>query len=67
MLTAGETGGGGEYHPQTGFGWTNGVVLELLNQWGDTVSYNEYETQSNGMVTRKIFLCGTILKLFLSS
>lgn len=24
-------GGGGEYVPQRGFGWTNGVVLDLLN------------------------------------
>ena len=26
----GQYGGGGEYTPQTGFGWTNGVVLRLL-------------------------------------
>lgn len=26
----GEGGGGGEYHPQTGFGWSNGVALVLL-------------------------------------
>ncbi|XP_050056696.1 trehalase-like isoform X2 [Aphis gossypii] len=31
--TPGETGGGGEYVPQTGFGWTNGIVLEFLDQW----------------------------------
>jgi neutral trehalase len=23
-------GGGGEYTPQSGFGWTNGVALDLL-------------------------------------
>lgn len=38
VLLSGETGGGGEYIPQTGFGWTNGVVFEFLNRWGDTVS-----------------------------
>ena len=27
----GESGGGGEYTPQTGFGWTNGVILKLLD------------------------------------
>ncbi|XP_034180752.2 trehalase isoform X2 [Osmia lignaria lignaria] len=27
----GQGGGGGEYNVQTGFGWTNGVVLEFLN------------------------------------
>jgi len=28
---AGEFGGGGEYPPQIGFGWTNGVTLEFLD------------------------------------
>ena len=28
----GEYGGGGEYAPQVGFGWTNGVLLDLLHQ-----------------------------------
>ena len=26
----GRTGTGGEYVPQNGFGWTNGVALELM-------------------------------------
>ncbi|MED6145895.1 hypothetical protein PIB30_029379 [Stylosanthes scabra] len=30
----GEYGGGGEYTPQTGFGWSNGVVLALLEEFG---------------------------------
>ncbi|XP_043698418.1 probable trehalase [Telopea speciosissima] len=30
----GESGGGGEYIPQTGFGWTNGVLLAFLEQFG---------------------------------
>ncbi|GMH09312.1 hypothetical protein Nepgr_011153 [Nepenthes gracilis] len=30
----GESGDGGEYRPQTGFGWTNGVVLALLEEFG---------------------------------
>lgn len=30
----GDVGGGGEYLLQTGFGWSNGVVLSLLNQFG---------------------------------
>ena len=29
----GESGGGGEYVPQVGFGWTNGVVLSLLERY----------------------------------
>lgn len=30
----GEGGGGGEYIPQTGFGWTNGVILDYLARYG---------------------------------
>lgn len=30
----GEPGGHGEYKVQTGFGWSNGVVLQLLSQSG---------------------------------
>jgi alpha,alpha-trehalase len=30
----GKPGGGGEYEPQVGFGWTNGVVLRLLERFG---------------------------------
>ena len=25
--------GGGEYGGQDGFGWTNGVLLKLINKW----------------------------------
>ncbi|KAJ8927274.1 hypothetical protein NQ314_020277 [Rhamnusium bicolor] len=28
---SGQFGGGGEYHIQAGFGWSNGCVLELIN------------------------------------
>lgn len=30
-------GGGGEYEIQTGFGWTNGVALDLLSMYGESV------------------------------
>ncbi|KAL6177822.1 hypothetical protein ACLB2K_049344 [Fragaria x ananassa] len=30
----GEFGGGGEYVPQTGFGWSNGLVLAFLEEFG---------------------------------
>lgn len=30
----GKIGGGGEYIPQTGFGWSNGVVLAFLEEFG---------------------------------
>ncbi|XP_052370194.1 trehalase isoform X2 [Oncorhynchus keta] len=34
----GKPGGGGEYEVQLGFGWTNGVALQLLSQYGDRLS-----------------------------
>ena len=30
VTSKGMTGGGGEYKPQVGFGWANGVILDLL-------------------------------------
>ncbi|KAJ9077679.1 hypothetical protein DSO57_1014488 [Entomophthora muscae] len=33
----GKVGGGGEYHVQVGFGWTNGVLLHLLNRFPDAL------------------------------
>lgn len=38
VLQPGEPGGGGEYTVQAGFGWTNGVVLEMLAQFGDALN-----------------------------
>lgn len=38
----GRTGGGGEYHPQVGFGWTNGVVLMILEKFGPTLAVPDY-------------------------
>jgi len=34
VTNPGERGGGGEYEPQVGFGWTNGVILWLLSEFG---------------------------------
>lgn len=31
-------GGGGEYEVQKGFGWSNGVILDLLDRYGDVLS-----------------------------
>ncbi|OLY81013.1 Trehalase [Smittium mucronatum] len=33
--------GGGEYQVQAGFGWTNGVVLWLINTFGDSLNIPE--------------------------
>ncbi|XP_043935375.1 trehalase [Protopterus annectens] len=34
----GKPGGGGEYEVQLGFGWTNGVALQLLDQYGNQLT-----------------------------
>ncbi|KAG9440146.1 hypothetical protein H6P81_020311 [Aristolochia fimbriata] len=34
VQACGQFGGGGEYVPQTGFGWSNGVVLAFLEEFG---------------------------------
>ncbi|CAK9876863.1 unnamed protein product [Sphagnum jensenii] len=34
VRSSGKIGGGGEYETQTGFGWTNGVALALLHDYG---------------------------------
>jgi alpha,alpha-trehalase len=37
----GQPGHGGEYEVQTGFGWTNGIALYLLQEYGHTLSSEE--------------------------
>ncbi|KAG8522211.1 Trehalase, partial [Galemys pyrenaicus] len=37
-INKGQPGGGGEYEVQTGFGWTNGVVMILLDLYGDRLT-----------------------------
>lgn len=34
----GASGSGGEYEVQKGFGWSNGVVLDLLDRYGSTLT-----------------------------
>lgn len=34
-------GGGGEYEIQVGFGWTNGVIMELLDKYGDRLTVRD--------------------------
>jgi alpha,alpha-trehalase len=34
-------GGGGEYENQVGFGWTNGVIMELLHKYGNRLTVRD--------------------------
>jgi hypothetical protein len=45
-------GGGGEYTPQIGFGWSNGVALVLLNSTASIVDDDATDT-SNGSNSNK--------------
>ena len=44
--TPGVEGGGGEYAPQKGFGWTNGVALILLQRFGQQLRVNAAALQA---------------------
>lgn len=35
---SGGHGGGGEYEVQLGFGWSNGIIMDLLNKYGDRLT-----------------------------
>ncbi|MFH4982066.1 hypothetical protein AB6A40_008775, partial [Gnathostoma spinigerum] len=46
-------GSGGEYEVQTGFGWTNGVILDLLDKYGDKMSSatsSQFEQNAMSMI-----------------
>jgi len=40
-------GGGGEYDVVVGFGWTNGVVLDFMNTYGDRLTTGIQKQQGN--------------------
>ncbi|XP_052060748.1 trehalase-like isoform X1 [Mytilus californianus] len=46
VLEPGTRGGGGEYDIQEGFGWTNGVALEILKKYGDVITTPDSNPQS---------------------
>lgn len=42
VVQPGHHGGGGEYGVQAGFGWTNGVVLELMQRYGKEIIMDDH-------------------------
>uniref|UniRef100_A0AAF5I366 Trehalase n=2 Tax=Strongyloides stercoralis TaxID=6248 RepID=A0AAF5I366_STRER len=46
--------GGGEYIVQEGFGWTNGVVLDLLMKYKNDAKYIDDEKQCNNCICKKV-------------
>ncbi|XP_065351304.1 trehalase isoform X2 [Cloeon dipterum] len=55
-------GGGGEYELQLGFGWTNGVIMDLLAKYGDRLTpdpqngYHGASVPQNSVTPALIFL-----------
>lgn len=48
VLLPGQTGAGGEYEAQKGFGWTNGVILQFLDEFGKDLKWGStMETVGN--------------------
>lgn len=47
---SGSRGGGGEYEVQVGFGWTNGIIIELLEMFGDRLTAEERFTSIPGQL-----------------
>ncbi|KAI6192146.1 Trehalase [Aphelenchoides bicaudatus] len=45
----GQIGSGGEYVVQAGFGWTNGVVLDLLVSYANRLDFNSIEATDNSL------------------
>ncbi|XP_072049491.1 trehalase-like [Amphiura filiformis] len=52
----GVPGHGGEYEVQAGFGWTNGVMLTLLEKYGDRLTSAANKTQLCDTKTIMVFL-----------
>lgn len=39
---SGGYGGGGEYEVQLGFGWSNAIVMDLLDRYGDRMTAEDH-------------------------
>ncbi|EPR78238.1 Alpha-alpha-trehalase [Spraguea lophii 42_110] len=50
----GFTGGGGEYTPQTGFGWTNGTILSFIGKFGDKLMEENNHTLSYKKIVEEL-------------
>ncbi|XP_071957606.1 trehalase-like [Antedon mediterranea] len=50
----GDPGHGGEYEVQTGFGWTNGVVLTLLDRYGNILEADAKQPVSSAHTNKVV-------------
>lgn len=62
---SGGHGGGGEYEVQLGFGWSNGVIMILLDKYGDRLTAEDYfkpgEVVQNAAPPQTISTAGQML------
>ncbi|KAJ9595234.1 hypothetical protein L9F63_013471 [Diploptera punctata] len=58
---SGAPGGGGEYVNQIGFGWTNGVALDLLAKYADQILPPPKDWPSSADRPKLSFLCKIII------
>ena len=64
VTSEGNTGRGGEYKPQVGFGWTNGVILDLLVRFPDLKVENEAVVVGVCMTLFRCFLMVSLAAVF---
>ncbi|XP_062241520.1 trehalase [Platichthys flesus] len=55
----GKPGGGGEYEVQLGFGWTNGVALQLLDQYGAALTSGSRQVSAG--VLLPLVICAALV------
>lgn len=62
VVTAkGSRGSGGEYDVQEGFGWTNGVILDFLNRFGQNLPVDYTTSNGNGNYLPQNLVLKTIM------
>lgn len=66
----GSRGGGGEYGVQEGFGWTNGVILDLLDRFGQDLTLPETSVNASPYTHSSLpiyqIVCGLALIAFMA-
>ena len=64
VSSVGNTGRGGEYKPQVGFGWTNAVILDLLVRFPDLKVGNSAVPFNTSLVAIHCFLLCNLAIIF---
>ncbi|XP_070547492.1 trehalase-like isoform X2 [Ptychodera flava] len=58
----GAPGGGGEYDVQLGFGWTNGVIIQLLKEYGDVLKSDPVSSATMETASILMLACTMMLQ-----